>query len=238
MRKPKHIDAAKAIQLYICTIMKRVLFTFFICLVIQPLTAQNSISFKNIEAFELGDDPDKFSGKLTDITDPADSSLKRYKIQAFEYNAGSKQPVIIAGVPFTSTWLEYAYGTTLSRITFSVSLGFNKDSVLYLADSSAVYRERLKKYINTALQIKSEDEITDLTEPVTVKIISSSWEKNERKFNDQTKLYDWGNVYRLTVAESVIYNEKKKVTEKWLQLTLANFKYYITEIINGKLREY
>ena len=25
----------------------------------------------------------------------------------------------------------------------------------------------------------------------------------------KTKLYDWGNVYRLTVAESVIYNEKE-----------------------------
>lgn len=212
-------------------------FLFVLCIVFSTLQpfAQNTVTIKSIDNFEMGDDKEKFSGTLTDITDTARED-KRYKIKEYSYNTGTGKPYMLGGVPFKNITLEFAYDAKLCRITLASKL--TKDSVLYHIDSSETYRVRLKKFIETALQAKSTDAKDQVNEGISAEILSSKWEKDERTFNKATNLYNWGNNYRVLIVTASIFDEKKKITEKWFHITLTNEKYYMMEVINGKVREY
>ena len=54
----------------------------------------------------------------------------------------------------------------------ALHLQYHSDTIkilCYTWQTVPLYTGKAEKYINAVLQIKSEDEITDLTEPVTVK---------------------------------------------------------------------
>ena len=218
--------------------MKHICLSICIISLVLQLQSQNKITFKSINDFELGSSKDEIKGIFIDETDTVSTEMnayKRYKIRKYSYKTTTGESILIAGVPFAYTSLEFAFDATLARIYFSARL--TKDSVLYNIDSSEAYRLRLIKFIDDALATKSKF-IKDVTSgPITAVSLTNEWKKDERNYDGKTHLHDRGNLYELMVDVSSILTEKKKVREIWISVSLTNHKYYLEEYINGKLRE-
>ncbi len=203
--------------------MKKVVFTIFILMFVLQSTAQNIITLTRIDTFKLGEDKEVYEKELT-INESIDvmSEDKRYKIKSYQYKANNPNPIIIAGVRFKSVTLDFAFDTKLCNISFRLPL--IDDMITYNSDSTEVYLLKLKNFIESKLQIKNVYYKNHLREPVIMDYEAYSWSNDEIK-NSKKQKEDLLDFYILNLIVVTIFDKKKKVTEKTIQLSLLNRKY-------------